>query len=182
MSIRFFGAEFFILYRMLGKTWRGVFTPGHLELRSFPSPTTQQEKREVSCGELCFHLGEEQGCELHLWRKSRAEDTCRSLPPRCWLQRLQPQKMLGWSGAGSWRGAELGAGAGGQPDPAVPALGRDLDWRFLGWKGLRRTHRTAPTKCTRGRLLQLWILKSTGWGKEPLSLYLKSILSTLEKL
>ena len=74
-------------------------------------------------------------------------------------------------------GADLGAGAEGQPDPAVPALGRGLEWRFLGWKGLRRTHIAAPTKHTCGCLLRLWILKSTGWEKEPLSLYLKSILS-----
>ena len=29
--------EFFVLHRMVGRTWRGVLTPGYFELCSFPS-------------------------------------------------------------------------------------------------------------------------------------------------
>ena len=29
--------EFFVLYRMVGRSWRGVLTPGYFEPRNFPS-------------------------------------------------------------------------------------------------------------------------------------------------
>ena len=29
--------EFFVLHRMVGRTWRGVLTPGYFQLCSFPS-------------------------------------------------------------------------------------------------------------------------------------------------
>ena len=38
-NVHFFlqGRKFFILYRMVRRTWRGVLTPGYFELCSFPS-------------------------------------------------------------------------------------------------------------------------------------------------
>ena len=40
--------EFFVLHRMVGRTWRGVLTPGYFEPCSFPSFQTLKEyiKRE----------------------------------------------------------------------------------------------------------------------------------------
>ena len=29
--------EFFVLYRMVGRTWRGILTPGYVELCNCPS-------------------------------------------------------------------------------------------------------------------------------------------------
>ena len=38
MSIFFFRViEFFVLHRMVGRTWRGVLTPGYFEPQNFPS-------------------------------------------------------------------------------------------------------------------------------------------------
>ena len=31
--------EFFVLHRMVGRTWRGVLTPGYFELCTFPFPS-----------------------------------------------------------------------------------------------------------------------------------------------
>ena len=33
--------EFFVLHRMVGRTWRGVLTPGYFELCNFPSDGVQ---------------------------------------------------------------------------------------------------------------------------------------------
>ena len=37
MSIFFFGWEFLVLHRMVGRTWRGVLAPGYFEPSNFPS-------------------------------------------------------------------------------------------------------------------------------------------------
>ena len=34
--------EFFVLHRMVGKTWRGVLTPGYFEPCNFPSTCLQE--------------------------------------------------------------------------------------------------------------------------------------------
>ena len=38
--------EFFLLPRMVGRTWRSVLTPGYLEPRNFPSSTMQNESHK----------------------------------------------------------------------------------------------------------------------------------------
>ena len=44
LSVHFFlwVREFFVLHRMVGRTWRGVLTPGYFEPCTFPSPNTTQ--------------------------------------------------------------------------------------------------------------------------------------------
>ena len=45
MSILFFHQvrEFFVLHRMVGRTWRGVLTPGYFEPCNLPSERSNEE-------------------------------------------------------------------------------------------------------------------------------------------
>ena len=54
--------EFFVLHRMVGRTWRGVSTPGYFEPFNFPSkmtPPLQQAESEEELKGLLMKVKEE---------------------------------------------------------------------------------------------------------------------------
>ena len=48
--------KLFVLPRMVGRTWRGVLTPGYLEPCNFPSPTTALQNKSCNYS----HMSEEE--------------------------------------------------------------------------------------------------------------------------
>ena len=44
------GRKFFILYRMVGRTWRGLLTPGYVEPYSFPSKDKAEPRKRSTAG------------------------------------------------------------------------------------------------------------------------------------